>query len=301
MPDQLQSEAAIMENAEKVVLAGLLMIKSITAITFKSGCLLKLRVGIHSGDVIAGIIGLWKFKYDLWGTDVDVASAIEQSGKENTPHISEDTFDLLKTNALFTFSKSEPLEVAGSRVFNTFDVRYAESRTGRSLVEWREVVATMYRRAVIENQLSSSDGSGGLNHQIDIVDNESLLQHQQPAAIYTTSPTPPSYNRQSCLATAESGFLTFDEPAVAFTVPSLSVQSSPVNGLVGGGGGQRMQFSYSDNNYRSRSNLDLLNGNMRDVDISVPIQTRSKMSQTMLQFSVETNPLTSRLLYKMWI
>jgi hypothetical protein len=41
--------------------------------------------------------------------------------------------------------------------------------------------------------------------------------------------------------------------------------------------------------------LDLLNGNIKDS--SVPTQTRSKMSQTMLQFSVETNTFTSKLFW----
>ncbi|MFM7543780.1 MAG: adenylate/guanylate cyclase domain-containing protein [Ignavibacteria bacterium] len=51
---------------------------------------IEVRIGIHSGPVIAGVIGLQKFAYDLWGDSVNIASRLESTGKPNSIHISND-------------------------------------------------------------------------------------------------------------------------------------------------------------------------------------------------------------------
>jgi class 3 adenylate cyclase len=50
---------------------------------------LAVRAGIHTGPVIAGIIGDKKFCYDVWGAGVDGASAMEQSGVADRIHLSQ--------------------------------------------------------------------------------------------------------------------------------------------------------------------------------------------------------------------
>jgi len=52
----------------------------------------KMRVGIHTGEVIAGVVGSKKFAYDIWGDTVNTASRLESSGEEGRVNISEDTF-----------------------------------------------------------------------------------------------------------------------------------------------------------------------------------------------------------------
>lgn len=52
---------------------------------------LKLRIGIHSGAVVAGVIGTRKFAYDLWGDTVNVASRMESEGLPDEIQISEKT------------------------------------------------------------------------------------------------------------------------------------------------------------------------------------------------------------------
>ncbi|MCS7004650.1 MAG: tetratricopeptide repeat protein [Cytophagales bacterium] len=54
------------------------------------------RIGIHSGRVIAGIVGTRKFAYDIWGDTVNTAARMEQSGKERYVNISEETYQLVK-------------------------------------------------------------------------------------------------------------------------------------------------------------------------------------------------------------
>lgn len=55
-----------------------------------------LRLGIHSGEVIAGVIGKKKFAYDIWGDTVNTASRMESSGEVGKVNISGDTYKYLK-------------------------------------------------------------------------------------------------------------------------------------------------------------------------------------------------------------
>lgn len=56
----------------------------------------ELRIGIHTGPVIAGMIGIRKFAYDIWGNTVNIASHMQSSGQAGKINISEDTFNLVK-------------------------------------------------------------------------------------------------------------------------------------------------------------------------------------------------------------
>lgn len=55
-----------------------------------------IRIGIHSGELVAGVIGKKKFAYDVWGTTVNTASRIESSGDAGKINISKATYDLVK-------------------------------------------------------------------------------------------------------------------------------------------------------------------------------------------------------------
>jgi adenylate cyclase len=52
---------------------------------------LRMRIGIHSGNVVAGVIGTHKFVYDIWGDAVNIASRMESHGMPNRIQISAAT------------------------------------------------------------------------------------------------------------------------------------------------------------------------------------------------------------------
>ncbi len=55
-----------------------------------------IRIGIHSGPLLAGVIGNKKFSYDVWGDTVNTASRMESSGVPGNVNISQATFELVK-------------------------------------------------------------------------------------------------------------------------------------------------------------------------------------------------------------
>lgn len=54
-----------------------------------------IRIGIHSGPVIAGVVGSIKFAYDIWGPTVNIASRMESSGEPGKVNVSQTTYKLL--------------------------------------------------------------------------------------------------------------------------------------------------------------------------------------------------------------
>lgn len=67
----------------------------------QTGEAFKLRIGINSGPVVAGVIGIKKFFYDLWGDTVNVASRMEAQGVDGAIQVTAATYELLRDKYLF--------------------------------------------------------------------------------------------------------------------------------------------------------------------------------------------------------
>jgi len=65
-----------------------------------------IRLGINTGPVVAGVVGIKKFSYDIWGDTVNVASRMETASETGKINISENTFNLIKNDFKCTYRGS---------------------------------------------------------------------------------------------------------------------------------------------------------------------------------------------------
>ena len=83
----------------------------------------EIRVGIHTGPVVAGIVGVKKFQYDIWGDTVNTASRMESSGEVGQVNISEATHELVKENSEFNFSARGKIKAKGKGELEMYFVK----------------------------------------------------------------------------------------------------------------------------------------------------------------------------------
>lgn len=99
------------DHAQVLAAMGLDMVRAIEVEAERRGVQLQVRVGIHSGPVVAGVIGKRKFSYDLWGDTVNVASRMESSGVPGRVQVTEAT--VAKLDGRFELEERGPVAVKG--------------------------------------------------------------------------------------------------------------------------------------------------------------------------------------------
>ncbi|XP_066145392.1 adenylate cyclase type 9 [Euwallacea fornicatus] len=88
------------DHAQCCVEMGLSMIQAIKQFDQEKHEGINMRVGIHTGTVLCGIVGTKRFKFDVWSNDVSLANKMESTGKPGMVHISEKTRTFLKDQYL---------------------------------------------------------------------------------------------------------------------------------------------------------------------------------------------------------
>jgi len=83
-------------HAEAIAQMALDMQQSLAQINTSTGKNFRLRIGINTGVVIAGVIGTTKFSYDIWGDTVNIASRMESRGQPDKIQVTETTYQRLR-------------------------------------------------------------------------------------------------------------------------------------------------------------------------------------------------------------
>ncbi|AFY39059.1 adenylate/guanylate cyclase with integral membrane sensor [[Leptolyngbya] sp. PCC 7376] len=84
------------DHAEAIAEMALAMQQAVTELQNELNEDVKIRIGINTGVVVAGVIGTRKFIYDLWGDSVNVASRMESSGEPGSIQVTASTYELLR-------------------------------------------------------------------------------------------------------------------------------------------------------------------------------------------------------------
>lgn len=103
-----------------------------------NGSTMGIRIGVHTGPVVAGIVGLKKFQYDIWGDTVNTASRMETAGEVGCVNVSQTTYELVRDRFEFTFRGE--LEAKGKgKVPMYFVDRRLEARSEKGIHEHPQV------------------------------------------------------------------------------------------------------------------------------------------------------------------
>lgn len=105
-------------NAQQVADLAFEMIAKIAAYNKLNGVNLELRFGMHVGPTVAGVIGLKRFLYDVWGDAVNTASRLETTGAPGKIHVSEAIADELKED--FLLEDRGQIELKGKGLVRTY-------------------------------------------------------------------------------------------------------------------------------------------------------------------------------------
>jgi class 3 adenylate cyclase len=94
------------------------MLEEVRRFRTGEGAQIDLRIGIHTGSAVAGVIGQRKFSFDVWGTTVNIASRMESLGEPGKVHVSEAVAQAL--TGKFAFAERGLIEVKGAGAMRTF-------------------------------------------------------------------------------------------------------------------------------------------------------------------------------------
>jgi class 3 adenylate cyclase len=89
------------------------VIDGLAAVRAETGLPLQVRVGIHSGPVVGGVIGATRMAYDYWGETMNMAARLEGQAEPGGIAVSESTFLRTRRKDLFSLPELAPLKGVG--------------------------------------------------------------------------------------------------------------------------------------------------------------------------------------------
>jgi adenylate cyclase len=109
------------DHAEAIARLALAMRRAVSDVARQYNEDLRIRIGFHSGNVVAGVIGMHKFAYDVWGDTVNTASAMESRGIPNEIQVSHASF--MRLSERFVFERRGAIEIKGNQQMETYLLR----------------------------------------------------------------------------------------------------------------------------------------------------------------------------------
>jgi class 3 adenylate cyclase len=94
------------------------MIRALAQFNIENNQTFEIRIGIHTGAVVAGVIGVKKFTYDVWGDTVNIAHRMESHGLPGQIQVSAPTYELLRH--MYVFAARGIINVKGKGDMNTY-------------------------------------------------------------------------------------------------------------------------------------------------------------------------------------
>ena len=108
------------DHSKRVVDFALEMIRILRSFNRDRNMNLKIRIGINSGEVVAGIVGKSKFIYDLWGDTVNIAHRLQVRGAEDVVQVTEDVYNSLTD--IYDFKPVPDIEIPGKGKIQSWSV-----------------------------------------------------------------------------------------------------------------------------------------------------------------------------------
>ena len=106
------------DGAEKMLKFAQGILEDVKTLSESLGYQLQIRIGMNTGELVAGVIGKTKFIYDVWGDTVNIASRMESTGKPMRIHVSEATYEHLRD--ICPHLEKEQVEVKGKGLMNGY-------------------------------------------------------------------------------------------------------------------------------------------------------------------------------------